>query len=75
MVRFRKPHREALKSVPLDRILVETDSPYLPVLPGQKTSTPAYNGDIAAEAAKIRKGPIELVIETTRINGQKLYGH
>ena len=75
MARFRKEQREALKSIPLDRILVETDSPYLPVLPGQRINTPAYIGDVAAEAAKIRQEPIELVIETTRVNGQKLYGH
>ena len=54
MARFRKPQREALKSIPLNRILVETDSPYLPVLPEQKISTPAYIWDVAAETAKIR---------------------
>ena len=47
--------REIAASVPLDRLLVETDAPYL--APGKyrgKRNEPAYVVDTAAELAKVK---------------------
>ena len=53
-------------------MLIETDSPHLPVLRGFITTTLAYI-DVAAGAAFIRKEPIPLLLERTRVKGEMLY--
>ncbi|MES9881149.1 MAG: TatD family hydrolase, partial [Sedimenticola sp.] len=63
--RFNNAQREALRRVPIDRLLVETDSPYLPVLAGLRTSTPAYTGDVANAVASIRREPFRIIAEAT----------
>ena len=72
-VSFNKRQQEALQRIPLERLLLETDSPHLPVLKGLHTMTPAYIGDVAARVAFIRKEPISLLLDKTRVNGERLY--
>jgi Tat protein secretion system quality control protein TatD with DNase activity len=47
---FDQQQVEALRSVPRDRILIETDSPYLSVK--SMLNTPAHIGEIAGVVAK-----------------------
>jgi TatD DNase family protein len=60
--------REAAKMVPLDRLLVETDAPYLAPVPHRgKRNEPAYVADTARKLAEIRGiAPDELAAATTR---------
>lgn len=60
--------KEVAKSIPLDRILVETDSPYLAPIPFRgKINQPAYVKYVAEEVARLRDIPLEEVaIATTR---------
>lgn len=64
---------EGLKAVPHDRILLEADSPYMPVNKENRINTPAYIGDIAQVVAKERGVSVEELLAVTVTNGQQLY--
>ncbi len=59
--------REALKYIPIDRILVETDSPYLAPVPKRgKTNEPSYTKYIVEYLAELKSISIEkLALQTT----------
>lgn len=62
--------------VPLDRLLVETDSPYLAPVPYRgKTNQPAYVRHVAEEIARLRELPLEAVAEATTANFFRLFRH
>ncbi|MBC7328160.1 TatD family hydrolase [bacterium] len=66
--------RENLKYLPVDRMLLETDSPYLPPQPFRgKTNEPAYLPLIAEKVASFLNLPIEYIIETTSYNAENLF--
>lgn len=60
--------KEVAQQIPLDRILVETDSPYLAPVPFRgKLNQPAYVSFVAAEIAKLRGiTPEEVASATTK---------
>lgn len=61
--------KEVAKAVPLDRILVETDSPYLAPVPYRgKTNEPAYVRFVAEEIARLKNLSLEEVAEATTRN-------
>ncbi|HEY3300430.1 MAG TPA: TatD family hydrolase [Methylophilaceae bacterium] len=67
--------KEVAKQVPLDRILVETDSPYLAPIPFRgKLNQPAYVKYVAEEVAKLRNMPYEELVEATTNNFFNLFG-
>ena len=70
---FNDPQIEGLRTVPNDRILLETDSPYMPVSRHHGTNTPAYLGDIARMVAHHRFLSWEELLDITATNGQRLY--
>jgi TatD DNase family protein len=60
--------------VPLDRLLVETDSPYLAPVPYRgKTNQPAYVLHVAEEIAKLRTLTLDEVAEATTDNFFRLF--
>ncbi|GAB4124996.1 MAG: TatD family hydrolase [Rubrivivax sp.] len=66
--------REVARSVPLERCLVETDSPYLAPVPYRgKTNQPAHVPHVAAELARLKGLPVEAVAEATRRNHFELF--
>lgn len=66
--------REVVKSVPLDRMLVETDSPYLAPVPYRgKQNQPAYVADVAACVAELKGVSVETVAEQTTDNFHQLF--
>ncbi len=66
--------REVAGKVPSDRLLVETDSPYLAPVPYRgKTNQPAYVRYVAEEIARIRGMPFEALAETTTRNFAELF--
>ena len=74
---FRNAHglREVAAYVPLDRCLIETDSPYLAPAPHRgKTNTPALVPHVAQELARIRGLAVEEVAHQTTLNGCRLFG-
>lgn len=68
--------KEVAKSVPLDRILVETDSPYLAPIPYRgKINQPSYVKYVAEEIAKLRGISFEEVSAATTENFFRLFKH
>jgi len=66
--------REIAKKVPLDRILTETDAPYLPPEPYRgKRNEPIYVKIVAAKLAEIKKLSIEELTKATTQNAKKLF--
>jgi TatD DNase family protein len=66
--------KEVAKAIPLDRILVETDSPYLAPIPFRgKTNQPAYVRYTAQEVAQLRGITLDEVMEATTANFFRLF--
>jgi len=66
--------RQVAAFVPLDRMLIETDSPYLAPVPYRgKVNTPAYVPYVAAQIATLRGLPVEAVAEATSRNFETLF--
>lgn len=67
--------RAVAREVPLERCLIETDSPYLAPVPYRgKTNTPAYVPHVAAELARVKGLPVEEVAAATSANFRRLFG-
>ena len=66
--------RENLRLIPDDRLLVETDSPYLAPVPFRgKANTPGLVALVAAAAAKVRETTVEALAELTTRNAMSFY--
>lgn len=67
--------KEVARRVPLDRMLIETDAPYLAPVPHRgKTNEPAFVRHVAEEIARLREIPLERVAEETTANFATLFG-
>jgi TatD DNase family protein len=67
--------REAARIVPDDRLLIETDSPYLAPVPMRgKKNEPAFVRYVAETLAQVRGCPVERVAELTSANANRLFG-
>ena len=70
----REDIRRAIEAVPLDRIMVETDAPYLAPTPFRgKLNSPVYLKYIAQEIAKLRNTDIEEIKEKTTNNAKRIF--
>ena len=68
--------KEVARLVPIDRLLIETDSPYLAPVPHRgKTNEPAFVRHVAEEIAALRSLPLEAVEEATTRNFFQLFRH
>jgi len=66
--------QEVAQKVPLDRMLVETDSPWLAPVPFRgKTNQPAYVRHVAEMVAKLRGDDVETIITATTENFFRLF--
>ena len=66
---------ETVKQIPLERILLETDSPYLTPVPFRgKRNESGYIPYIASRLAELCETSLEEVAHTTTENAQKLFG-
>ena len=66
--------RDVAAFVPLDRILIETDSPYLAPVPKRgKTNNPSYVPYVAAELARIRNINVDEIAKHTSRNFEVLF--
>lgn len=68
-----KKAKEVAKTVPLDRLLLETDAPYMTPVPYRgKENQPAYVKFVAQEIANLRNISFEEVAKATTENAQRL---
>ena len=66
---------EVIRICPMERILLETDSPYLAPVPNRGQRNDSRNLPyIAATVARIKDMPVETVAAQTMENGKKLFG-
>ena len=66
--------RDVVRKVPLERLLVETDSPYLAPVPYRgKTNQPAYVREVAEYVAQLKGVSIEQLAEATTNNFLRLF--
>lgn len=65
---------ETVKHIPIERIVLETDAPWLAPVPhrGQRNES-AYIPDIAATLASIKGMPVETLAEVTTLNAERLF--
>ena len=76
-ITFKKSDRErdVVKQLPLDRVLLETDAPFLTPVPhrGQRNE-PAYLRHVAEMIAQVRSISLTDVAQQTTDNAEKLFG-
>ncbi|MGE4549519.1 MAG: TatD family hydrolase [Intestinibacillus sp.] len=70
----RKPH-EVIREIPLDRIMIETDAPYLSPEPYRgKRNSSLYVRRVAEQIAEVLSLPVEEVVRVTMENGKRFFG-
>jgi TatD DNase family protein len=71
-----KDLQDTAKKLPLDRILIETDAPYLAPMPHRgKVNQPAWVMHVAEFLAELRQEPLQKIAEQTTQNFFDLFKH
>ncbi len=66
--------KDVAREVPLDKLVLETDAPYLTPVPFRgKPNKPAYVKYVAEEIAAIRNMPVEEIIDITTTNAEEFF--
>jgi len=66
--------REAAKKIPMDKVLIETDSPYLAPVPYRgKPNEPSYVKYVAETIAEVRGISFDEVAKLTKANAERLF--
>ncbi len=76
IVTFKKADalRDAVRTIPLDRLLVETDAPYLAPVPYRgKRNEPAYVRAVAEAVAVVRGEPPDRLAAATAANARRFF--
>ena len=76
VVTFPKAHvlQDVVVRAPLDRLLVETDAPYLAPVPYRgKTNEPAFALHTARKISELRNEPLEKIAEYTTRNAESVF--
>ena len=74
VITFADQYNEVIKKMPLDRLMSETDAPFVAPVPhrGQRNE-PAYVALVAERLAELRPEPREVVLEALVANAQKFF--
>ncbi|MFP5400536.1 MAG: TatD family hydrolase [Gammaproteobacteria bacterium] len=78
IVTFRNAQdlKDVARRVPLDRLLIETDSPYLAPVPHRgRTNEPGWVVHVAEEIARLRELPLAAIEQATTDNFFRLFSH
>ena len=75
VITFVRDYDEVIKSVGLNKIVLETDAPYVTPVPHRgKRNEPAYVSYVAEKLAEILDKPVEEVAEATTNNATSVFG-
>jgi TatD DNase family protein len=75
LITFKADFDEVIKYVPLDRIMIETDCPFLAPEPYRgRRNEPAYVVEVARRIAEIKDLSLYKVAEATTVNAEKFFG-
>ena len=67
--------KDVAKEVPLEKLVLETDAPYLTPVPYRgKHNTPAYVKYVAEEIARLREMPLDELVDVTTSNAERFFG-
>ena len=67
--------KEVAREIPLEKLVLETDSPYLTPVPYRgKENKPAYVRFVAEEIANLRNLSVEEIIDITTNNAERFFG-
>ena len=67
--------KDVAEQVPMEKLVLETDSPYLTPVPYRgKPNKPAYVKYVAEEIANIRKAPLDEIMSITTENAERFFG-
>jgi TatD DNase family protein len=66
--------RQVVRALPLDRLLIETDAPFLAPLPHRgRRNEPAFVAHIADKIAQIKSRTVDEVASSTTANAARLF--
>lgn len=75
VITFARDYDEVVKYIPLDRILLETDAPYVAPEPYRgKRNEPAYVIEVAKKLAELKRISYEKLAEQTLKNSLQIFG-
>jgi len=72
--RFDQEQLKVVRNIPVTRLLVETDSPYMPPY-GIRINSPIYIGETIETLAKLRSITTQEMGRITTLNAMKLIGN
>ncbi len=75
LITYARDYDKVIKNLPLERILLETDAPYLTPIPHRyKRNEPLYVKYVAKKIAEIKKVSFKKIAEQTTKNAKDLFG-
>lgn len=74
-ITFKKSeHKEVLELVPLDRFMIETDSPYMAPVPNRgKRNEPSFVNEIAKKISEVKNMNYENILEQSTKNAKSFF--
>jgi TatD DNase family protein len=74
-ITFKKSeHRGVLELVPMDRFMIETDSPYMAPVPNRgKRNEPSYVIEVAKKISEVKNMKFETIVEQTTRNAKSFF--
>ncbi len=74
VITFARDYDEVIRYIPIERIVLETDAPYITPAPYRgKRNEPAYVAEVAKKLAEIKMLPYETAAQQTTENARKIF--